>query len=321
MDPQREAADDLHVSGRRAHRDSDRMPPGTEHPEPGAKPAGRADTKPPRPSLHAEQDRPARAGSTRPVRIEPASRARRRGRTRVATSPDCPPTVLAWKTPGLRPRRSKAKPPSVPAVVCAITVQPLGSRWTRNTSESGTVAPENRTNPSYATTEGCAESVTPSAPQAGAARAKAVRAASGTTRRIEAHCAVGRTIPPWQPPRKGARPTPGSRSSRSTPRTTSRVSSSSFPASTRSRAGRTRTCTAAGRGRSGSTPASPRPRRRTSGSATCSSADRPASRSPSTCRRSSGTTPTTRARRARWGGPASRSTRSPTWSCSSTASR
>ena len=73
---------------------------------------------------------------------------------------------------------------------------------------------------------------------------------------MKAHCAAGRTIPPWQPPRKDARPTPGSRSSRSTPRTTSRVSSSSSPASTPSPAAPTRTCTAAGRGRSGSTPGS-----------------------------------------------------------------
>ncbi len=79
--------------------------------------------------------------------------------------------------------------------------------------------------------------------------------------------------------------------------------SSSRPASTRSRAGPTRTCTAAGRGRSASTRASPRPRRRTSASATCSSAGRPASRSPSTCRRSSGSTPTTRARSARSAAP------------------
>ena len=49
-----------------------------------------------------------------------------------------------------------------------------------------------------------------------------------------------------------------------------------------------RRCTAAGRGRSASTPASRRRRRRTRASATCSSAGRPASRSRSTCRRSSG---------------------------------
>ena len=46
--------------------------------------------------------------------------------------------------------------------------------------------------------------------------------------------------------------------------------SSSRRASPRSRAGPTRTCTAAGRGRSASTRASPRPRRRTRASATCS---------------------------------------------------
>ena len=51
-----------------------------------------------------------------------------------------------------------------------------------------------------------------------------------------------------------------------------------------------------GRGRCASTPGSPRPRRRTSASATCSRAGRPASRSRSTCRRSSGSTRTTRAR-------------------------
>ena len=48
---------------------------------------------------------------------------------------------------------------------------------------------------------------------------------------------------------------------------------------------------------------------------------RPGSRSRSTCRRSSVSTPTIRAPRARSAGPASRSTRSPTWSCCSTGSR
>ena len=96
---------------------------------------------------------------------------------------------------------------------------------------------------------------------------------------------------------------------------------SSCPASSRSRAGRTRHV--------------PRPavddppvrglrlRRgdERSASATCSSAARPGSRSPSTCRRSSATTRTIRARSARSAAPASRSTRSRTWSCSSTGSR
>ena len=121
---------------------------------------------------------------------------------------------------------------------------------------------------------------------------KAVRrvrvAPAGTERRLSVRsCLMAKT--------EGARPTPGSRSSPSTTRTTRRASSSRR-ASTRSRAGPTRTCTAAGRGRSGSTRASPRPRRRTSASATCSTAARPGSRSPSTCRRSSATTPTTSAR-------------------------
>ena len=57
----------------------------------------------------------------------------------------------------------------------------------------------------------------------------------------------------WQR-QTGARPTPGSRSSRSTPRTTSPASTSSCRARSRTRAARTRRCTAAGRGRSGSTP-------------------------------------------------------------------
>ena len=73
------------------------------------------------------------------------------------------------------------------------------------------------------------------------------------------------------------------------------------PASFPSRAARTRTCTGAGRGRSGSTRASARRRSRTHATATCSSAGRPGSRSRSTCRRSSATTRTTRARAARWG--------------------
>ena len=92
----------------------------------------------------------------------------------------------------------------------------------------------------------------------------------------------------WQQRRTGARPTPGSRSSRSTRPRTWPGSSSSRRASSRSRAGRTGTCTGAGRGRSASTRASRRPRRRTSASASCSTAGRPGSRSRSTCRRSSG---------------------------------
>ncbi len=66
----------------------------------------------------------------------------------------------------------------------------------------------------------------------------------------------------------------------------------------------------AGRGRCASTPASRRPRRRTSASGCCSTAARPACRWRSTCRRSSGSTPTIRARRARSAAPASASTRS-----------
>ena len=58
----------------------------------------------------------------------------------------------------------------------------------------------------------------------------------------------------------------------------------------------TPTCTAAGPGRCASTRASPRPRSRTSATATCSRRGRPGSPSRSTCRRSSGSTPTTRAR-------------------------
>ena len=89
----------------------------------------------------------------------------------------------------------------------------------------------------------------------------------------------------------------------------------------RSPAGRTRRCTAAGRGRSASTRASARPRRRTSASAISSSSARRASRSRSTCRRSSATTRTTRWRRARSAARASPSTRSRTCGSSSTASR
>ena len=97
--------------------------------------------------------------------------------------------------------------------------------------------------------------------------------------------------------------------------------SSSSRASSRSHAGRTRRCIAAGRGRSASTRATARPRRRTHASATSSSAVRPGCRSRSTCRRSSATTPTTRSPRARSVARASRSTRSQTWRCCSTASR
>ena len=97
--------------------------------------------------------------------------------------------------------------------------------------------------------------------------------------------------------------------------------SSSLPASTRSPAAPMPTCIAAARGRSASTQGSRPPRSRTSASATCSHAARPGSRSRSTCRRSSGSTPTTRSRAARSGGPASRSTRSPTWRSCWPASR
>ena len=226
------SAGDSHVAGRRPNRDATACWPARSSPSRARnRPAEPTRSRRVRPCTRRTTE-PARAGSTRPVTIDPSSLARSRGRMRVATWPDSPPTIRAWKTPGLRARRSKTKTPSVPALVCAITVQPARSRWTRNTSESGTVAPVRRTSPSYATTEGCADSVTPSAPHAGAARAIAARAASGTMRRMEAHCATRRTIPPWQPPRKDARPTPGSRSSRSTPRTTSRASSSSSPAST-----------------------------------------------------------------------------------------
>ena len=93
------------------------------------------------------------------------------------------------------------------------------------------------------------------------------------------------------------------------------------PGEFRSRAAPTRTCTGGGRGRSASTRASARRRRRTRASATCSSAGRPGSRSPSTCRRSSATTRTTRTPSARSAAPGSRSTRSRTCACCSTGSR
>ena len=62
-------------------------------------------------------------------------------------------------------------------------------------------------------------------------------------------------------------------------------------------------------------------RRRTRASAICSSAVRQTSPWPSTCRRSSGTTRTTRSPTARSGGRGWRSTRSPTWRCCSRGSR
>ena len=125
----------------------------------------------------------------------------------------------------------------------------------------------------------------------------------------------------WPRRRTGVRRTRASRSSRCTRRSTSPTSPPSCPASSRSRAARTRRCTAAGRGRSASTRASARRRRRTSAFAISSSSARRASRSPSTCRPSSATTRTTLSRRARSAAPASPSTRSRTCASSSTASR
>ena len=149
------------------------------------------------------------------------------------------------------------------------------------------------------------------------ARRRARAAHVRVTPDAESRC--GRTMAAWRR-WTGGRPTRASRSSPSTRRTTSSATRSSR-ARFRSRAGRIPTCIAGGRGRFASTRASRRPRRRTRASATCSSAGRRASRSRSTCRPSSATTRTIRAPRARWGGPASRSTRSRTWSCSSKASR
>ena len=72
-------------------------------------------------------------------------------------------------------------------------------------------------------------------------------------------------------------------------------SGSASPASIRSRAGSTPTCTASSCGRCASTPATRAPRSPTSATGTCSSTARPACRWRSTCRPSSASTPTTRA--------------------------
>ena len=98
-------------------------------------------------------------------------------------------------------------------------------------------------------------------------------------------------------------------------------SSLAIPASIPTRAASSRRCIADASGRCASTPASPPPRSPTSATATCWSRARPASRSPSTCRRRWATTPIIRWRRARSARSASRSPASRTCARSSTASR
>ena len=93
------------------------------------------------------------------------------------------------------------------------------------------------------------------------------------------------------------------------------------PGSSRTPAACTRRCTASGAGRCASTRGTPRPRSPTSATSICSRTAAPGSRWPSTCRRSSAWTPTTRAAWARWAGRAWRSTRSTTCAPRSTASR
>ena len=98
----------------------------------------------------------------------------------------------------------------------------------------------------------------------------------------------------WPRPTLAGPPSPTSRCRwwRGTPR----AASSAIPAGSRSRAACARTATAAAPGRCASTPASRRPRRRTRASSCCASAARRGSRRPSTCRRSSASTPTIRSR-------------------------
>ena len=101
----------------------------------------------------------------------------------------------------------------------------------------------------------------------------------------------------------------------------SRPGISGRPASFRSPAACTRTCTPAGSGPCASTPASGPRRRPTSASASCSPRGRWASRPRSICRPRWATTPTTRWRRAKSDASASRSTRSTIWPSCSARSR
>ena len=132
----------------------------------------------------------------------------------------------------------------------------------------------------------------------------------------------GRWHRSWVRRIRGGSPTPGSRCSRSTRRRTSAASRSwASRGSSRSRAARTRRCTAGGRGRCASTRGTRRRRSPTSATSTCSRTARRGCRWRSTCRRSSGWTPTTRAPWVRWAAPGSRSTRSTTCAPRSTGSR
>ena len=149
------------------------MPPRSELPEPRAKPARRADPQSPGPSLHSAA-RPSRllAGSTRPVTIDPfeASAEHRPDPRRdfAGLAGERPSLTNAWlPRPPLederrrQSRRESARQPSNRRAICC----------TRNTVRKRRPSlPEKRTEPVVrATTDGCADIVTTSAPHAGAA--------------------------------------------------------------------------------------------------------------------------------------------------------
>ena len=286
---------------------------GAEHPEPARKrPAEPAEASVSVPVPEGRPSRPAQAyppGHDRAV--EPRAKPR----------PNASRDLFRFQAdhPRLEDARACARLEDEDAVGAgpgpARSLSTRSSRWTRNTSESGTVAPVSRWSPSCCDTEGCAKrhALVPTREPRGLRQ--------GCERDDAPHWRPDCAGPDsWQPP-KDAEIDSGigqARLHRGRRRGPRLELPGEYPFTRGPYADMYR-----GRrlGRSDSTPGSRQPRRRTSASVT-HLLERVAGLSVAFDLPQLGyDSDDARAPKARWGGPVSQSTRSPTWSCCSTASR